>query len=406
MLLKWLKLVFNYSFIGLFAFPVLPLNIAVLFLAVPFLTVIINALMQHQGFNKLSSLSLPAILLGCIALFYLFYLPFAQSFEIAWFEFEKRAGLLVIPLFFLLIPINWFEQVWKKALGAFLLSVSFLGLLWLIFHFSGLAETHIPDENAPYFYKLRTTFEDFTELHPTYYGLFAGTTILVLLHFTLAQTGWKKRILPFSLIGISAAGLFLSGARMALAATVVAAIVLLILHKKYLFILVLGFLASIGFFAGKDVILPRMENISSLFSGEENTGAKGTSIRKGITACSVRLISENWLTGVGSDVLQHQLNACYQAQKNREALAKNLNTHNEYANLLLSFGLLGGIILISYFISLFRIGLKHPIILAIALLLALQFLTENILSRQHGVFLVALFSSFMLYWKSADQKTA
>jgi len=386
---------FNISFIGLLAFPILPLNIAAIFLILSLSTVVLEMLLfKHKPLKQ--PIQIPLILLGSIALLYLLYLPIATDFHSAWFEFEKRAGLLVIPFLFLLTPKDWLSNIIEKAKWSFILATTGLSLLWIILHFTGLADIYITDDDTPYFFKLRTTFERYTQVHPTYFGLFAGTSILLLLDKLSLHHKLNRDLLYYLLIGLTTVGLFLSGARVAIVATMLAAMLSLILQKKYRLLATLILFTGGAAIAGKDVFFPRLKNAASLFSQEQTASAKGSSIRKEIATCSFELLKENWAVGLGSDAVQPALNFCYSMLNSHEAIMKSLNTHNEALNLMLTFGVIGLAVLILYFISLFRLGYSNPLVLAFTIMLGLQFLTENVLARQHGVFFTALFTAILL----------
>ena len=74
-----------------------------------------------------------------------------------------------------------------------------------------------------------------------------------------------------------------------------------------------------------------------------------------------------------------------------KTIKKELNTHNNYLYFLMATGVIGLIYFLIFVGYLFRISLRAKDILKISLciILILNFLTENILSRQWGLFFFA-----------------
>ncbi|MBK8685990.1 MAG: hypothetical protein IPN26_14010 [Bacteroidetes bacterium] len=89
----------------------------------------------------------------------------------------------------------------------------------------------------------------------------------------------------------------------------------------------------------------------------------------------------------------------------RQALG-TYNTHNEYLNYWLSFGLLGFIILLAVLLIFLYRAIKRKDVLYISLMILLlcTFLTENWLSVQHGVLFFAGFGSLFFIQEKSGLK--
>lgn len=78
----------------------------------------------------------------------------------------------------------------------------------------------------------------------------------------------------------------------------------------------------------------------------------------------------------------------------------DLNSHNQYLSLLVKYGIIGLIIMLSYLFLIFRQNqiksLKHTEILGFLTIIALSCLIENILDRHHGIVFFAVFYNYYL----------
>lgn len=117
------------------------------------------------------------------------------------------------------------------------------------------------------------------------------------------------------------------------------------------------------------------------------------------------LYNDNYslMFGYGSGIeAQKELSLCYKAAYLEKTKWQwvwrdgyNYNTHNQFLDLLLSFGILG-----SFFYCLFYTGFitkyikkRDPFILALATVIFLNFLLENYFSRQIGIYTVVMITS-------------
>jgi len=121
-----------------------------------------------------------------------------------------------------------------------------------------------------------------------------------------------------------------------------------------------------------------------------------TSVRYYILKCSVNLILENPFLGYGIGDVQHELDKCYGLNGVSLPVGK-YNSHNQYAFVWLSTGLIGLIIFFIYLYYIFNVAKnnKDYFLLCALLLYMVSFLFENVLSRQSGVI---LFSFIVNFW--------
>jgi O-antigen ligase len=327
----------------------------------------------------------PLMLIG---LYFLTSVLFGGNFYASWKEFERRAVLLAGPLLFMMRPSINVETL-RKASMAFILSSIVLSLLFIFLHIRHFIVEGISSET--YFFTLRTSFEKLTNVHPTYFSLFSGASVILLTRQLLSKdlTSSMKWGIIFFLLILSS-GIVFSGARASIVATFLCVIILFLLKKRYTYLLFASLLILPLIYVGRDVIFTRFINFYDVLTGQMSIGTMGTSDRLTIFQCSLELCKQNWLFGLGPLNIQSALNGCYSIANPALAIKHTYNTHNEYMNQLLSFGLLGIITLVAFIFCLLKNPKRLTLVFLLGVLFGLQFLTENLLSRQHGLFTVCL----------------
>lgn len=122
-------------------------------------------------------------------------------------------------------------------------------------------------------------------------------------------------------------------------------------------------------------------------------------LRGAIWYASWEVIQSAPVTGHGlGDVTALQQSA-YQKYNFEHAHERKLNMHNQYLDQWAVAGLLGLLATLLYIIVPLRLAIKrhYPIYMVFVLLVAITFLTENVLSTQRGVVFVAFFQALLAF---------
>jgi len=123
----------------------------------------------------------------------------------------------------------------------------------------------------------------------------------------------------------------------------------------------------------------------------------------------LKLLKKHWLGGLGPVELQQQLDLAFWHVSQLTGIPiGTFNTHNEYLNQWLSFGLIGLLLL------LFLLGFclytacknRSLLYLLLMMIIALGCLTENLLSRQHGLLFFTVFIPLLHYHKALGIKSS
>ncbi len=128
-----------------------------------------------------------------------------------------------------------------------------------------------------------------------------------------------------------------------------------------------------------------------------NESQENTNIRGEIWRCSYQKIKEKALFGYGIGEEEQVLNQCYIENNCQFCVDNELNTHNYYASLLLT----GGVVLLTVFILSFvymfilSIKAKNFLYTSFLMLILLNLLSENLFVRIHGILFYVLFNSIL-----------
>jgi len=337
----------------------------------------------------------PKLILLPISMIFLFIItwPLANDSGNQSSYIERNLAWIIIPLAWWFMGINH-RKDWLKLLMYFT-----CGYTLMIVYAHILTIVQIPNFNniatASLTYSYRTSFENNSGLHPAYATLFSGVCILSCINSFLTEknteTIWKSLILFIALLHFSS--IIILASRMALIATLLTLLILVFSNRVFIKdgMIVLGSFLIVGI-----LIISSTPFFSSRMSEVSNTAfhlptpqtGNTLSIRTGIYTCAATLLKEHWLIGLTPGDLQVNLNHCYGSIDAIDLQQEEYNTHNEYLNKWLSFGIAGiGLLLAMLIIPLIK-AIKNDFIIyaCFLMLMAIVLISENMFSRQYGLF--------------------
>ena len=276
--------------------------------------------------------------------------------------------------------------------------------------FLSLAITHIYLNNNALNdvtnWEYRNMFEDYTKVHGTYFSLWIGFAIIIILDEILKK-GINIIILLVSLFMIFYFFYwqYIIGARLPLFMTLLLSVLYFVLklEKKSKIIASIILIFSTIFFISikkntiKDKLKFGMPEGKYELKHLEMTSEE---IRTGIYFCSLNLIKESWLIGYGIGDVNDNLNKCYLEKIKSNVYQKfHYNSHNQFLQIFLTSGVLG---LIYFVFNLFYVVKilfknKQQLYLYFNILVIICFFTENILSRHDGVLFYSYFSTILFF---------
>lgn len=380
------------------AFPLWPMKMTVYVIGCWFF----SAVYEHIRFNVFPSTRNLRWMLISIALyvFYLLTLLWSQSGE-AFHTVERKFALLVFPLGFYLFRRNFTAVQYRQVLQTYQLA----NLLLAVYLYVRLAPMLIEYRELltieGFNYAFRKAVENISGIHPTYLSILFLFSIFIQTERIRKRemTGRIEKLLSHLHFVLLLPVCVLLTARGPILSFMAAYLILLFLRnwKKGL-VLTLATAACMFFTI---VFFPVVGNrFAEVIQAEQVTSSDSTvnsaNIRLSIYQCTTELIRSNWLSGVGPDQLQKELNQCYERYNNPLLMESNYNSHNQYFDVWLSLGIFGlflFILMLAY--PLYRSFMDHrEVFLFFILFISFCFFTENLLSRQYGVVFFAFFNAF------------
>lgn len=313
--------------------------------------------------------------------------------------------VIIIPLVFL---VNKELLLTKKNIDIFiniyLISIfSFLTYLNLFIY----KTFYITDFGTT---EIRTLFEKSTNVHGTYFSVWIGFGVILIL-FKISEN--KKNILflltatPIILFFIYWQNII--AARMPLITTLF--FLILFLFKNNFKILIILFVLSIStliVFSNKDVFAERFKRLKSYDltfpKGDYATNWRNISpehVRNGIYYCSYLKIKEAPLLGVGLGDVNNQLQNCYDLNFTDTDTYKlrRYNSHSQYLDIVLTSGFIGFFIICYYQFKTIKKAIKSNKKVYLNFIFFFFFINifENILNRQDGVIFFSLFNTILFF---------
>ena len=340
-------------------------------------------------------------LFSLLFFFYVVSLLWSDNLLIGLQIIEKSLSFLIIPLvIFILKPFKNRNQL-VLFNRVFILSSVFLVILTTIYILNTVSNIF----NGNNYSKI-TNLRDAIELtpligeHPIYFAFITAVGILLLYY-----NKFKTKILNHLCAVILIFGLMLASSKGVIIAVVIVTIIIIFQEIKNkinailaLIIFAIGVSALVYFSPLKSRI--EKEIIENKFTYPEGIHYNSTNLRTAIYNCSFSLVQKSGLIGFAPADIQQELNECYKKFNTPAFKKTNYNTHNQYLDYLLSFGIIGLLLILFVFFYYLKIAIvnKDNLHLNFLILLYIVLFTENILSRNTGIVLFVTFNSLFGYF--------
>lgn len=388
----------------LFVFPILKENWSTLFLILTCLNVIVYSILTKDfRFDyKVFYLTIPFWIIVVTSLF-------SSNFSLSAVHIQHALFFLIVPVFFSKIPEDVFNKQ-KVRLYFLILKITCVAIaaIYIVSFFLNNPPSlfFVVFQNVSTFRDY--VYYDFTlfKIHPTYY-----TIILILCSahsFDLVLKEKKYRELFF--IGCFLLITFLLTTRLNIVVLIGTLFVMIFsrssLSTNKKIIAAIGFICvavALTFFVPG--IKTRFSELAQSFNVKpETVFYDSTNIRKAIFDCSVAVTKDHWLTGVGFDQLQSEINNCYQSNYNSQFYIKNnYLTHNYFFYILISSGFIGFSFFLGYLFYLLRLAKKMNLFLFYVFLISVLFVCciEDYMYRHYGcLYFNLLLMTFYCYSQS------
>jgi O-antigen ligase len=357
---------------------------------------------KNQKLKKYLLLPLFLYLLYVIGTFYSAQLKGPSG---ALFDLEVKLSMLLFPVFFMTIDLTKFRNDFSKMiLKAFIYGCLVSSIILINKAMMG----YFKNQDASVFYYTGLSWMH----HPSYIALYFTFAIAILLTWILKKSNpiiFKRNLAIMLIIHFQIFIVLLSSK-----AGIIGFFTTLILIIVYYFIrhreklkftlIITGIILST--FVVILFIFPASINRfyaikKSIEDNQipDNLKTESSASRLLVWECSLEIIQENFLFGVGTGDVKTELIKKYNEKQIVQALAEKLNPHNQFLQTFIAIGLTGFILLI--------VGLLYPSIYAYKkenLLFILfigmflfHILVESMLERQAGVVFYAFFYVLLLF---------
>ena len=334
----------------------------------------------------------------------------------ALFNLEKRMSILGFPLLLSTIDIEAVKQkLFKQILKAFilgcmlssffLLNVAFFDYMQTndptVFYYGGLAQFHHPSYLALYFafaiaimvnWLLKVQNPDTTKRFAVYFIILFFQVMIVLLSSKAGILGMFI-VYASTIVYCLFPGYTINRIRL---------LIPVFLLISFMFTLLLNPDSYRRFFSVENAMEMEHESI------DKSKHVDGTVARIFVWQCSLEVIQENFLFGVGLGDTKQKLMDKYEEKNITVALKQELNAHNEYLQTFMALGVLGFLALILSLIipAWFAFRRKKLVSLLFLILIAFHFLVESMLAKQAGIVFYAFFNAVLFYQAFGQNKNS
>lgn len=401
---------YNYSIILVSIFPLLGLKKSA-FTIIIFTFFSIVVFFQEKNYKQINKTNfLNFLVLSSYFLAYLMAFFLSEDKIIFKKVLIQNLSFFIFPFFLIFNRKSIYKKTLKNSLLAFVLSNIILTLIiWFKIVVVGFNKILLLDN---YYNPLfRNIFSNTSEIHLPYLGMLFVFSSLIILNNMINNNSKKYSILIQSIaIFILISSIFLFASRIAILLFFVLSTLLILkkfsIKKNIVFLLILMLSLIPLFFIPtiKNRILDL--NKTELILPNKNQTSAEVNFRFGIYNCVWKLSKENYLFGVGPENLQKELNNCYSSYTYRnydDFIKKTYNTHCQYFDCLLKYGVFG---LIVFSIYLFwGLNNKNNYYRAFIIIVLFSMITENILNRQIGIVFFNFFNTlfFVIYINEKEE---
>lgn len=321
---------------------------------------------------------------------------------------ERNIPFLVFPLFMIMNKQFITTATLRLSLNVFAVSCILLCLyVWGVILSTGIGE--IFKEDHYYNPVIRNIFSDVSDIHLPYLGMlfvFASSVFLYHMLTAVSQNYWLMvaRALGIVFLLVSVA-VFMARTSLFIFFVIVVFFSLKKIKtgRQLLWVGVLGtiFIASI-------LLLPSAqrrikESLTAKYElPHAGQPSEEVNFRYGVYHCVQKVLKDNWLTGVGVDNVQKELDNCYSAFTYRatdDFIHISYNSHNQYLDIMLKYGVFGlAVFLVSL---LWGIKNRNTLYQGFIIIIFIALLTENMFTRQVGILFFTFFNA--LFFVTARQ---
>lgn len=326
---------------------------------------------------------------------------FTVNAEMDWKNISKSLMFLIFPIVFLNIPSSVFKHLENRFLYVFkisclMISVFYITSFLLNHPFSDFfKENYNESVFRKYVYNLSVF-----KVHPTYFSLFLNVGIV----HSLLNFKKKLKYLNLFFAFFFIIMILLLSSRIMIVISFISILYVLTkdvsFKKRYFIPVATAFLFGLFFLPGiKSRFIEAYNDFNKPPSGLYHNS---TNIRRSIIDCSLTILKDNYVRGVGFSNIQNELNDCYKLNYSSNFYENHdYLTHNYFMYIFIGSGIIGFVAFLVYLFVIIKKCFKiNNTTLNVILYSSIAlFFVEDFLYRHYGLFFFNLFifSYFRFY---------
>ncbi len=387
-------------------FPILPNKLKPL--PVVFLMILTLWMLIRKPKTKSKSIPLwQPVLLSSLLLLYTISLIYTSDLKVGFKRLETGASLLLVPWFFYIISartsytlmqlkILLYTYFWASVCYAFIIIIFFISIGF----YSG-------DQTLEYCLSWLDGMLWGLSQHAIYASMILAIAIIMAPYLYKDYAGWKRIVFIIGAIVLIYL-LFLMFRKGVIIAIALSMLVFLYNKRKEIGLLKIGLVGAVLIIAGlfmRDKISERVMEMFSVNTYAQVDVDKSTSMRFTVYNCVIDDINKSPWIGHGVGDGYHLIETClkekYGIVFHDSKLRKN--SHNQYLGIWLYTGIVGlGLFLFQLFLYFKKAkATKNLFFTQLIIFFTIVLFTENILDRQTGVLLFALFLNLFFFMQLA-----
>jgi len=342
------------------------------------------------------------LLFASLYVFYAIGLLYTENLGVGFFDLEVKLSLFIFPVVFssllpeVFTPVRARGVLWAFVFGVFASMLLCYGVA---------LSDYIKSGSLTAFYYNRLS----VLIHPSYLSMYTSFAIAILLYFLyrgfiIGRIRQGLAILLVMMFGFFVVMLSSKAGILGLAFIIALFAAYLILAERKP---VKGLLSGMAMTAGFLILLMLFPASSARFeqtrdalqradvAADEIANSSGERIM--IWWYSFEITNEHFLGGVGTGDVKANMLQKYREKGMANALALELNAHNQYLQTMIAIGVIGLIVLMLCLVLplLYSMEHRHYLYLAFLILAGFNFLFESMLETQAGVVFYAFFNAYL-----------
>lgn len=356
---------------------------------------IITLVFSVKSFSikKINPIHATNVLMIFLYFFYTLSLLWSSQKNIGLSDLETKFSLLFFPFYFTFTNIS---SHYKFIIRSFVWASIITSIVLLSRTFYHL-----------FVFKYFLFYTEYSfNMHPSYLAMYLSIGFLFLMEIDFIRYTMALRWLGGCIIALSI--LFAAskaGIIVFLLITTIYFIINVKLKYSILGMMVITTLLILVYHFEKKIFLPIIDRFSTQIETSQNIIShphqslrlESNSIRYYAWLTSLKVIKENFWTGVGCGDVHLELNRQFKNENLNLLAEKNINSHNQFLNTFVATGIIGFLLLIGVFISITRTAFvqKNRIIFFIATIFLINFLFESMLETEAGTIFTGYIISFI-----------